>query len=95
MRSGLGPQVAFSILVCGFKTQTVNAETKSIQIVVNGQLQPAASRLSLTELLSSLGVDPSRVAVELNRCIVRREDWDKTEVADGATLEIVQFVGGG
>jgi sulfur carrier protein len=46
-------------------------------------------------MLVSLGVDPARVAVELNRSIIRREDWDKTEVGDGAALEIVQFVGGG
>jgi sulfur carrier protein len=42
-----------------------------------------------------LSVDPARVAVELNRTIVARKDWDKTRVGAGATLEIVQFVGGG
>ena len=73
----------------------MSARTKDIQIVVNGQLQGALRGQSLIELLVSLGIDGARVAVELNRSIVRREDWDKTQVGEGAALEIVQFVGGG
>ena len=49
----------------------------------------------LRELLMWLEVDPARVAVELNRSIVQRQAWDGTPVGPGATLEIVQFVGGG
>jgi len=73
----------------------MSAETKDIQIVVNGQLRQTPQSQNLIELLTWLGVDPARVAVELNRSIIRRDDWDKTEVGEGATLEIVQFVGGG
>ena len=69
--------------------------TKDIQIVVNGQLRAAPVGRSVMELLAWLGIDGARVAVELNRSIVRRDDWEKTEVGEGATLEIVQFVGGG
>ena len=36
-----------------------------------------------------------RVAVELNRGIVPREQWAETSLGDGDHLEIVQFVGGG
>ncbi len=49
----------------------------------------------LRELLVWLEVDPARVAVELDRAIVQRQTWDRTPVGPGATLEIVQFVGGG
>jgi thiamine biosynthesis protein ThiS len=73
----------------------MNVGTKEIQIVVNGQVRAATSGQNLIQLLGSLGVDPARVAVELNRSIIRREEWDKTEIGEGATLEIVQFVGGG
>ena len=69
--------------------------TKQIEIVVNGQVQLVPQGCSLAELLVWLRVDPERVAVELNRSIVQREGWDKATVGDGATLEIVQFVGGG
>jgi thiamine biosynthesis protein ThiS len=71
------------------------AGTKDIQIVVNGQLRAVPRGQSVVELLVWLGIDGGRVAVELDRSILRREEWDKTEVSDGAALEIVQFVGGG
>jgi thiamine biosynthesis protein ThiS len=73
----------------------MNTGTKDIQIVVNGQLRSAPKGQSVIELLAWLGIDGARVAVELNRSIVRRDDWEKTEVGEGANLEIVQFVGGG
>jgi len=95
MRTGLGPQVAVGLLRAapGFRSMTVG--TKEIQIVVNGQVRSAPEGLALGALLVWLNVDPARVAVELNRSIVSRRDWDRTPVASGATLEIVQFVGGG
>jgi len=69
--------------------------TKDIEIVVNGQVRLAPPTCTLEELLVWLGVDPSRVAVELNRSIVSRQAWKQTAIGPGATLEIVQFVGGG
>ena len=73
----------------------MSARTEDIQIVVNGQLRQVPSTKSLTELLAWLGIDPAQVAVEVNRSIIRRQEWDKTTVGEGASLEIVQFVGGG
>ena len=69
--------------------------TNQIEIVVNGQSRLVTEGQSLSELLVFLKVDPDRVALELNRSIIPRKDWDQTGVAGGATLEIVQFVGGG
>jgi thiamine biosynthesis protein ThiS len=46
-------------------------------------------------LLAWLGVAGERVAVELNRAIVRKRDWESTVVPDGSQVEIVEFVGGG
>jgi len=71
------------------------SQTEQIEIVVNGQPRVIEQALPLVDLLAVLKVDPTRVAVELNRSIVPRKDWDKTVIARGATLEIVQFVGGG
>jgi len=67
----------------------------AIQIVVNGEEKKVPIDLNVTRLLLHLGLDPARVPVELNREIVRKAQWDTTAVADGARLEIVQFVGGG
>jgi thiamine biosynthesis protein ThiS len=70
-------------------------ESKTIEIVLNGEPKRVPAGLSVWELLTELGVDPERVAVELNRVIVRQPDWRERKVESGATVEIVQFVGGG
>jgi thiamine biosynthesis protein ThiS len=67
----------------------------AVTIKINGEEREFPAGLSLVELLQSLGLEPSRVAVELNREIVRREAWAGTRIRAGARLEIVQFVGGG
>jgi sulfur carrier protein len=83
-------------LLSGFGSGAMAAATtKQIEIVVNGQVRLAPAGCTLIQLLVWLEVDPARVAVELNRSIVQRPVWDQTTVGPGATLEIVQFVGGG
>ena len=71
------------------------SESKTIEIVLNGESKLVPEGRNVMELLVDLGVDPERVAVELNRTIVRQADWRERKVEGGATVEIVQFVGGG
>jgi thiamine biosynthesis protein ThiS len=70
-------------------------QTETIEIVVNGEGRNVPGGLNIGDLLLFLEVVPGRVAVELNRRIVRKADWPVTSVSAGAELEIVQFVGGG
>ena len=49
----------------------------------------------MLDLLRRLDIKPDRVAVELNREIVKQPAWPSTEVRAGAQVEIVHFVGGG
>ena len=72
-----------------------DVRTKEIQIVVNGQVRRVPEGQTLAQILVALEIARDRVAVELDGKIVRRPDWDGTTVGPGATLEIVQFVGGG
>lgn len=65
-----------------------------MNITVNGEAA-AIEQLSVQNYLESLGIDPRRVAVELNREILPKADYPGTLLKDGDTLEIVQFVGGG
>jgi sulfur carrier protein len=71
------------------------AETKTIEVVVNGAARSVPAGISLDRLLEWLQVDASRVAVELNGHIVRKPDWPGAEVRMGARIEVVWFVGGG
>ena len=50
---------------------------------------------TLYGLIQALNLEPERVAIELNRAIVRRDSWGATVVEGGAEIEIVMFVGGG
>ncbi len=70
-------------------------QTNEIEIVINGETRRVPDGLNVTALLGWLKIDPSRVAVELNRSIVRQPEWLSTAVPGGSSLEIVQFVGGG
>jgi len=70
-------------------------ETEMIEIVLNGDPRTVPAGLSLERLLIFLEVDPSRVAVERNREIVRKALWSDTLIAAGDQIEVVWFVGGG
>jgi thiamine biosynthesis protein ThiS len=64
-------------------------------IVLNGDRVDVAGPLTLSTLLDQLGVDPRRVAVEHNLNVIKRANYDTTEIQDGDQIEIVNFVGGG
>jgi thiamine biosynthesis protein ThiS len=66
-----------------------------IEIVVNGEERAATEGQTILDLLRQLDLDPSRVAVELDRRIVKQPLWPETPLRAGAQIEIVQFVGGG
>ena len=70
-------------------------ETETIGIVVNGVSRSVPDGLDLEGLLAWLGVEPSRVAIERNREIVRKPKWKRTTICRGDQFEVVQFVGGG
>lgn len=70
-------------------------DASAIEIVVNGETRRAPAGQTLLGLLEALRLEPSRVAVELDRRIVRRTEWETLRLSAGAKLEIVQFVGGG
>jgi thiazole synthase len=66
-----------------------------IAIRVNGEQRQVAPGLSVARMLSELGIDPTRVAVERNLAIVPRSMIGETMIEDGDAYEIVHFVGGG
>ena len=72
-----------------------SSPTQTIDVVVNGKIQTVPESLTLLELLNFLSIEPARVAIELNRSIIRRREWGAVRIEENAQLEIVQFVGGG
>ena len=66
-----------------------------MKIVINGQPRDEPAEITLAELIGELELEPTRVAVELNKQLVRRGEFGSTQLADGDVLEIVTLVGGG
>jgi thiamine biosynthesis protein ThiS len=66
-----------------------------MQVRVNGEPREVAEATTVTQLLQSLRIDPTLVAVELNEAVVRRAKHPETRLSEGDRVEIVTFVGGG
>jgi sulfur carrier protein len=66
-----------------------------LQVYVNGESRKVSDSLSILELITQLDLPLNRIAVELNRAVVRRADWETTYLRDEDRIEVVHFVGGG
>ena len=66
-----------------------------MKIIINGKEEESKEGTSLKKLLESLGFESTRVAVELNKEIVKKSKYSEIILKDGDALEIVHFVGGG
>jgi thiamine biosynthesis protein ThiS len=63
-------------------------------IKVNGETLEIGDGETLRTLIERHNLTPEKVAVELNKRLVRAEKYD-TELKQGDEVEIVTFVGGG
>ena len=66
-----------------------------MRITVNGQELELQDGATVAELVATLSLPATRVAVERNRELVRRADHALTTLRAGDTLEVVTLVGGG
>ncbi len=67
-----------------------------MQLKINGKTETFDQEtLRLTDYLSSKGVRPETVAVEINLNIIEKSRYAETFLKAGDEVEIVRFVGGG
>ena len=66
-----------------------------MKVVINGEARDLPADLNLTEALSHFDLPSERVAVEINRAVVRRREWENIKIGDGDKIEVIHFVGGG
>jgi sulfur carrier protein len=66
----------------------------SMLLKVNGQEKQFPDQSDIQSLLAASKLTPDKVAVEVNRRLVKAEKYD-TPLKDGDEIEIVTFVGGG
>jgi len=65
---------------------------------VNGterRFAPDQMPRTLAVLLDVLGVGPTTVVAEVDGQIVRRDEFDRTELKDGQQIELIKLMGGG
>ncbi len=66
-----------------------------MKIIINGETREVPGEMDLGELLELLSMPTERVAVELNRRVVRRAEWTAEKISEDDQIEIIHFVGGG
>ena len=67
---------------------------RSMTVKVNGDARDLPEGETLRALVARYQLTPEKVAIELNRRLVRAEKYD-TPLKEGDQVEIVTFVGGG
>lgn len=66
-----------------------------IEIKLNGETKTIDRGVTLDRLLDLFSLPRQRVAIELNRSVVSRNDWNATSIGEGDVIEVIHFVGGG
>jgi thiamine biosynthesis protein ThiS len=66
-----------------------------MKVFVNGDEKDFGAGVSIADLIEQLDLPVARIAIELNREVVRRSEWGSTMLKDEDRIEIVHFVGGG
>lgn len=62
---------------------------------LNGETRECREGMTLADLVAELGLGAKRIAVEMNRNIIPREEYAHCRLNAGDEIEIVHFVGGG
>ena len=66
-----------------------------MNITLNGEKKEVPDGITVPGLLDFLKIQHQRVAVELNREIVKKDVYGTTPVKEGDSLEVVSFMQGG
>ena len=69
--------------------------SRTVSVTINGEPREFEAGTSVARLVELLALAPERLAVELNREVLRLAHWPEAELAEGDRVEIVHFVGGG
>ena len=86
------------LLSCGESSSLLNLPEErdhGLLIQLNGDSREVFEGAVLSDLVHELSLAPARIAIEVNQRVVRRDQWERTALAEGDRIEIVHFVGGG
>ena len=66
-----------------------------VQVIVNDEPRTLPEGATVADLVTTLGLGPRRIAVEVNLDIVPRATYGEARLRDGDRVEVIHFVGGG
>jgi sulfur carrier protein len=66
-----------------------------MKVFINGETKEIANEVNLSQLLKHFSMPQERIAVELNKEVVRKKDWETIKISDADKIEVIHFVGGG
>ena len=66
-----------------------------VRITVNDEPRELPAEATVADLVAGLALGPRRIAIEVNRAVVPRAEYETVRLTDGDTVEIIHFVGGG
>ena len=66
-----------------------------IEIQLNGKPYSLGEGVNIDSLLEELSIPKDKVAIELNRKVLHKENYTKTVLKNNDQVEIVTFIGGG
>ena len=68
---------------------------KKIKINLNGKSISVPSDTTISNLIKKFKAQPNKIAIELNRKIIKKKNIKKIYLKNKDSLEIVHFIGGG
>lgn len=66
-----------------------------MKIIINGNTKEIPNEVNIIELIEKFSLPKERIAIELNKQVVRKKDWENIKIADADRIEVIHFVGGG
>jgi sulfur carrier protein len=66
-----------------------------MEILLNGESREVPEDCPVSELITLLGLQQKRLAVEINREIIPRSEHGRRHLQPGDRVEIVHAIGGG
>ncbi len=68
---------------------------KKIKINLNGKSISVPSDTTISKVIKKIKAQPNKIAIELNRKIIKKKNIKKIYLKNKDSLEIVHFIGGG
>ncbi len=66
-----------------------------MDLQINGDLRQVPAEITIARLLQALDLPLNGIAVAVNRTVVPSSAHERTTLADGDAVEIIEAVGGG